>query len=147
MIRIVNLLEVEKFASLGKWFFESLQLPGKFDAATFCHYWRSLMASGSGFILGRFDQDHVPVEAIGTILFPDVFSGESSACTMFWFYVEEPKGLEAGVLDKAWEQECRDRDIKHLFRGVLCNERIAKVGGYLLKSGYHLAEMQYRKDL
>jgi hypothetical protein len=147
MIRAVAITEIEKFSELGRWFHERLYLPGKFNQEVFCGNWRKLIDSKAGFILGRFDGDEVPVEAIGVIQFPDVFSGEQTACTMFWFYIEEPKGLEAGALYRELELDCKKRGVKHLFVGVLCNERLAKVGGALLKGGYYLAEMQYRKAL
>jgi len=147
MILHVGITEVEKFSDLGKWFHERLELPGRFNQEVFCGNWRNLIKTGAGFILGRFDEDGAPVEAIGVIQFPDVFSGEMTACTMFWFYIEEPKGLEAGALYQALELDCIGRGVKHLFVGVLCNERLAKVGGVLLKGGYYLAEMQYRKAL
>jgi len=147
MIRAVTLLEVDKFADLGRWFHETIGLPGTFNSEVFISNWRKLIGGNMGFILGRFNEDENPVEAIGVIEYPDVFSGVRTACNMFWFYIEEPKGLEAGALYRALELDCQTRGIKQLFVGVLCNERLAKVGGFLIKSGYHLAEMQYRKEL
>jgi hypothetical protein len=147
MIRAVTILEVDKFAELGRWFFERLELPGKFNMEIFCQNWRKLIGQNMGFILGRFDEDENPQEAIGTVLWPDVHSGDLTACTTFWFYLEEPKGLEAGMLHEAWECYCKAREVKQLARGALCNERLAKVGGFLIKAGYHLDEMIYRKEI
>jgi hypothetical protein len=147
MIRAITIEEVHKFAELGKWFYERLELQGKFNFEVFCQNWRKLIGMKTGFILGRFDEDDNPVEALGVIEYPDVFSGEPTACNMFWFYLQEPQGLEAGMLYRALEFDCVQRKIKHLYIAVLCNERLAKVGGFLLKSGYQLSEMQYRKAL
>jgi len=139
--------EVEKFAQLGKWFFERLGLPGKFNIEVFCQTWKRLIETNTGYVIGRFDWDGNPVEALGAIEYPDVFYGTKTACNMFWFFLEEPKGLEAGMLYRDLEILCKERDVKVLFIGVLCNERLSKVGGFLLKSGYQLTEMQYRKEL
>ena len=147
MIRAVTILEVDKFAELGRWFFERMELPGRFNVEVFCQNWRKLIGQNMGFILGRFDEDDNPVEAIGVVQFPDVFVGEPVATALFWFYLEEPKGLEAGTLYRALEFDCVQRGIKQLWIGVLCNERLAKVGGFLIKNGYTLSEMQYRKAL
>jgi hypothetical protein len=147
MIRAISIEEVEKFSELGRWFYERMELTGTFNKEVFCQNWRKLIGGGAGFILGRFDEDDNPQECLGVIEYPDVFSGEPTACNMFWFYLEEPKGLEAGMLYRALEFDCVQRKIKHLHIGVLCNDRLARVGGFLLKSGYQLSEMQYRKDL
>lgn len=147
MIRACTIDEVAKFADLGAWFFGTLQLPGQFNKEVFCQNWLKLIGNEMGFILGRFNGESTPQEAIGTIIYPDVFTGELTAVTTFWFYIEEPKGLEAGLLHEAWECVCKARGVKVLSRGVLCNERIAKVGGFLLKAGYQLTEMQYRKEI
>ena len=148
MIRAINLLEVDKFAALGRWFHESVLCEGPFNTSSFCTHWRAMISSGVAFILGRFDEvDESPREAIGTVLYPDVASGEMTAATAFWFYVEEPKGLEAGLLYEAWEKECRARNAKVAFTVALCNERLHRVGSFLMKSGYSLFAMQYRKEL
>ncbi len=146
MIRVIDMDEVEKLSELGTLFFKRLELPGSFNRGVFCENWRRLIAQNMGFILCRFNGGE-PVEALGVIQYPDVFSGNQTACNMFWFYKEEPKGLEGGALYGELESYCRNRNIKILFIGVLCNERITKVGGFLLKSGYQLTEMQYRKEL
>lgn len=146
MIRVITIEEVQKFAELGQWFFERLELPGRFNQSVFCENWRRLIGQNIGFILGRFDEEQ-PQEAIGSIIYPDVFGGDLIASSVFWFYLEEPKGLEAGLLHEAWECFCKVRGAKQLARSALCNERLAKVGGFLLKSGYQLTSMQYTKEL
>ncbi len=146
MIRAITIEEVHKFAELGRWFFERMEMPGKFNTEVFCDNWQKLISRDFGFILGRFDGDQ-PVEAMGTIIFPDMLGGELIANSAFWFYLEEPKGLEAGLLHEAWECVCKARGAKELGRSALCNERLAKVGGFLLKAGYRLTSMQYTKKI
>lgn len=146
MIRAVETSELPVFAELGRKFFQQLGLPGDFNADSFCSVWNNLMAAGTGFITARFT-DNKPVEALGVVLHPDVFSGALVACTAFWFFSEEPKGLEAGLLHDALEFDCRHMKVERLHVGLLCDERQTKVGGYLLRKGYRLVEMTYRKDL
>lgn len=146
MIRAVEPSELHAFAELGRKFFEQLGLPGEFNHDSFCSTWNRLIASGTGFILARFKESQ-PAEALGVILHPDVFSGALTACTAFWFFSEEPKGLEAGLLHNALEFDCRHLKVARLHVGALCDNRLPKVGGYLLKNGYQLVEMTYRKEL
>ena len=146
MIRAVEISELPQFAELGRQFFQKLGLPGSFNVHSFCSVWNILISAGKGFILARFT-DNLPKEAIGVIVHPDSKTGEPTACTDFWFFEEEPRGLEAGLLYDAIEFTCRNMNLKRLLIEVLCDERLPKVGGYLLKKEYKLTGMVYRKDL
>lgn len=146
MIRAIFPSELTSFAELGRRFFKQLGLPGEFNHDSFCSTWKKLIDAGTGFILARFKNDQ-PVEALGIILHPDVFSGALTACTAFWFFSEEPKGLEAGMLYNALELDCRHLRVARLNVGALCDSRLPKVGGHLLKNGYQLVEMTYRKEI
>lgn len=146
MIRTIEPKELPSFSELGRAFFDKLDLPGEFNADAFCSTWSTLIAAETGFILARFADD-VPHEAIGVIIHPDVFSGEPTACTAFWFFREEPRGLEAGLLYDKLEFYCLRLKLKRIYVGALCNDRLPKVGGHLLRNGYKLVEMFYRKEL
>lgn len=146
MIRAIEAKELPQFAELGRAFFKFLELPGEFNADSFCSVWNKLIASGAGFIISRY-KENVPQEAIGVIIHPDVYTGDPTACTAFWFFSEEPKGLEAGLLHDALEFDCRHMKLKYLLTGALCDSRLPRVGGYLLRNGYKLVEMFYRKEL
>lgn len=145
MIRTIEPDELPTFADMGAAFFRTLDLPGEFKHDVFVDCWRKLIASGAGFILGRFIEDE-PMEAIGAVVFPDMQTGEKTSCTTFW-YVMPNAGLAVGLLADALKTHWKTLGVKHGFVSVLCNERLDKVSGFLLRSGYRLAEMQFRKDI
>lgn len=146
MIRECTPDEVAKFSGLGARFYETLGLPGTFNHSSFIGTWTAMLATGAGMILGRFTVDG-PVEAIGCALYPDVYTGEPTAATAFWFRMATSNGLGIGLLNAYLQQYCRDRGIKHLFVSALCNDRFSKVSDFLSAQGYSLAEMTYRKAL
>jgi len=145
VIRLVEHEELDTLAGLGAEFFDKLNLPGKFDRHVFIEYWAKLISSNAGFIIGRFIEDD-PVEAIGAVVYPDMQTGELTSCTTFW-YVTAGAGLAAGMLEAALRSHWQFLGVRHCFVSVLCNERLDNVSGFLIRSGYRLAEMQFRKEI
>lgn len=144
MIRLIEHDELPALADLGAAFFRGLNLPGQFERQVFVNYWYKLISTGAGFIIGRF-MENDPVEAIGAVVYPDMQTGELSSCTTFWYVTTNNGGLAVGFLEAALRRHWESIGVKQKFISILCNERLDKVSGFLLRSGYRLAEMQFRK--
>lgn len=145
MIRLIEINELSLFADMAAAFFAKVNLPGIFNHDVFLDYWKRLIQSNNGFILGRFVEED-PVEAIGAVVYPDMYTGALTSVTAFW-YATSSAGLAVGFLEDALRKHWKAIGITHCFVSVLCNERLDKVSGYLVRSGYRLAEMQFRKTL
>ena len=143
MIRELKSFEVGIIAEGGQAFAKEANLPGGFKAEIFCANWKSYIESGNAVVIAAFDGT-VITGALGAILCPDMFNGDTVAVESFWYVLKKYRGNGMRLLFKFedWAKE-RAARIAMIHLEHLHPTELRKLYERL---GYRHVESHYVKD-
>lgn len=145
MIRPLTVEEVPLAADFGPLFWAEGNLPGKFVRARFVWIWKKFISTGSGSILGQWNNGNL-VGILGCIFNHDINDGEMVAAEAFWFVKPEHRGN--GVrLFLAYEKLAKQSGCKRVSMVHLSALKAEKLSALYERMGYVPTETHYFKQL
>ena len=148
MIRELTLPELpDVVATAGPAFFTEGRLPGRYNAASYLHFWRGLLTSGRGVIFQLSTSAGEAMGWIGGMLFDDPLTGDLVVMESFWFAYPKHRGLGAIKLIKRLEQWARDHRAVRLVMACLNAINFEIMGDLYTRAGFQPTETFYLKEL
>ena len=147
MIREATIEDVENCVGPAQWFHGECRLPGVFDPVHFVGFWRTVLGKQMGAIYIREVSGKI-VEAIGVVIHPDVFTGDSSAQVAFWF-VEEASRCRMAVAKLFFKmlRSVKELGAKHLYVCSLVSFKYPQMRALLERFGFKARQVTFTKDL
>lgn len=145
MIEHLGARDLPELAACARDFYAASRFLHTFDMARFEAVWTTLLASGTGVVLGLREDGEV-VGTIGGVVYAEPYSGDLIATEFFWFVRPGRRG--GGMrLYRAFEAWAREQNCTQIRMGHLSDSMPQKVKRVYERLGFEEVETNYAKPL
>jgi GNAT superfamily N-acetyltransferase len=144
--RVMQPHEVALAGPLGLAFYEEVGVPMRFEPPRFEEFWRRMIDTGTGFMIGYFSGKKL-IGAAGGLVTPDPYDGVTTATEMFLYVDKESRqGIGLFILRK-WEEVAKKRGAQRLSMVSLALGIGPQFERILERFGYRPLETHWIKEV
>ena len=137
--------DLDNLVDLAEEFYSSSEFLKGFDKEVSRKSWTNFIAGGTGAIFAIKEGDAFH-GMLGVVKFPDINTGDMTACEMFWFVSEKHRG-KGLLLVSAFEEWAKEEGCRKVAIGHLADSMPDSLEKLYVRMGYTLSEKTYIKEV